>query len=215
MPRPAALPLLLAAGAASVIAACGSGTSATTRRAPSPTPTTTTTTTTATTSAPTSSAGPSSRAARARAAGAAPPCRSGQISVSAGASAAGLGHLGEPLLFQNVGRATCLLRGYPGVALVSPDGRQLQVRRTPSGYLGGLSSAATREPVVPLRPRETASALLEGQGSTVSGKLCPRYGAVKVTPPDQMVASRVARSVSICRPQIHPVVPGSSGRQQS
>ena len=124
-----------------------------------------------------------------------------------------LGHTGEPLLFQNSGRAACSLTGYPGVALVSGGGRQLQVRRTPNGYLGGLLPSATSNPVVRLGPGEKASALLEGEDSTRSGAACPGYVGLLVTPPNQTVTSHIARPVSICDPQIHPVVAGTSGRQ--
>jgi hypothetical protein len=131
-----------------------------------------------------------------------------------GASTAGLGHLGAALLFANTGSRTCTLTGYPGVALSTASGGQRQVRRTPNGYLGGLSPQATAAPVVRLAPRQTASALLEGDASTSAGGPCPDYVALLVTPPNQTVTRRLAKTMSICAAQIHPVVPGTSGRQQ-
>lgn len=205
--------LLLAAGASLALAACDSGSASST---PTTTPTTTTPTTTTTAPAPgptttgTSSTG--GEQPRARAGSRA--CAAGQISVSVGQSNAGLGHLGEPLVFENVGSAACALSGYPGAALAGPGGRQVQARRTPDGYLGGLSPSSAAAPVVRLRPRQTASALLEGEDSTAAGETCPTAAALLVTPPNSTVTSRVARPLSMCDPQIHPVVPGTSGSQR-
>ncbi len=128
---------------------------------------------------------------------------------------AGLGHFGLALLFRNAGSRPCSLTGYPSAALIVAGGRrgQRQVARTPNGYLGGLSATATSVPIVRLAPGQTAAALLEGEDSTGGGKPCPRSTALLVTPPNQTVMVRLARSMSICRPEIHPVVPGTSGRQ--
>jgi Protein of unknown function (DUF4232) len=174
----------------------------------------TTTTTAPTTATGSSTSSPGTVAPRARAAVGSRGCAVGQVSVSVGSSTAGLGHLGEPLLFENVGSVACALSGYPGAAVVGAAGRQVQFRRTPNGYLGGLSLQATSDPVVLLRPHQTASALLEGEDSTPAGASCPRYAALLVTPPNSTLTSRVARALSICDPQIHPVVPGTSGTQR-
>jgi len=213
---------LAAAGAALAVAACGSGhpttsagttTAGTTTAGTQASPTSTTTpSASATTSVSTTATGASGPAARARTASAA--CAAGQVSVSLGQGTAGLGHAGFTLLFTNTGTAPCALTGYPGAALVAAGGRQLQVRRTPNGYLGGLSATAKANPVVRLAPRQAASALLEGLDSTSSGGPCPAYDALLVTPPNSTVTSRLARTVSICRPQVHPVVPGSTGEQR-
>lgn len=217
MGRPRVMSPLLSAGAALAIAACGSGSTTTTRPPTAGTttrPATAGTTPTAPTTAPGSSTStPGTVAPRARAGVSSRGCAAGQVSVSVGSSTAGLGHLGEPLLFENVGSAACALSGYPGAAVVGAAGRQVQFRRTPNGYLGGLSPQATADPVVLLRPHQTASALLEGEDSTPAGVSCPRYAALLVTPPNSTLTSRVARALSICDPQIHPVVPGTSGTQ--
>jgi Protein of unknown function (DUF4232) len=227
MGRPRVAGLLAAAAAAAAIGACGSGAGAgtgsgTTARtaSPSTTPAAPTTTTVTPTAPTVTAAGGSSTSATgtiapsARAGVGSRGCTAGQVSVSVGASTAGLGHLGEPLLFENVGSAACALRGYPGAAVVGQAGRQVQIRRTPNGYLGGLSPQATADPVVLLRPHQTASALLEGEDSTPAGASCPRYAALLVTPPNSTLTSRVARALSICDPQIHPVVPGSTGTER-
>jgi hypothetical protein len=214
-----ALRLLPAAGAALVLAACGSGSGSRPPTAATPTTSASTTpasTTTAAAAAPTSSTASRATATaipQGTAALASRGCRSGQIAVSTGASTAGLGHVGEPLRFENVGAAPCTLHGYPGVALIGSGGRELQLGRTPNGYLGGLSTSAKSDPVIRLRPHQTASALLEGEDSTASGQPCPRYEALLVTPPNLTATARVARPLSICDPQVHPVVGGTSGTQ--
>lgn len=82
--------------------------------------------------------------------------------------------------------------------------------------MGGLSPAAKANPVIRLAPGQTASALLEGQDvNEPDGKPCPSYGTLLVTPPNQTVTVRFTRSLTICQPQIHPVVAGTSGRQGS
>jgi hypothetical protein len=209
---------LAAAAAALVVAACGSGHSTTTHSSTTAAsqPTTTSTTTTAASSstaapATTTSTGTAGPAPRARTASAA--CAPGQVSVSLGPGSAGLGHAGFALLFTNTGSGSCALTGYPGAALVAEGGAQLQVQRTPNGYLGGLAPGAKANPIVRLAPRQVASALLEGLDSTSAGGPCPQYAALLVTPPNSTVTSRLTRTMSICRPQIHPVVPGRSGEQ--
>ena len=204
--------LLLAAGASLALAACGSGSATSTPAStPARTPTTTTSTTRATAPVPTATGTASTGGEQSRARVGSRACAAGQVSVSVGHSNAGLGHVGEPLVFENVGSAACALSGYPGAALVGAGGRQVQARRTPNGYLGGLSQSSTADPVVLLRPRQAASALLEGEDSTAAGGSCPTATALLVTPPNSTVTSRVARPLSMCDPQIHPVVSGVSG----
>jgi hypothetical protein len=77
--------------------------------------------------------------------------------------AAATGHVGLTLLFRNSGSAACTLTGYPGAALLAATGGQLQIARTPQGYMGGLSPRARANPVVRLGPGRSASAILEGE----------------------------------------------------
>jgi hypothetical protein len=186
-----------------------SGAAASTSSAPSATTTASSTAAaTSTTSNPTSSA-PAHAAAAAG-------CSSGQIAVSLGRGGAGAGHVGAPLLFRNTGTATCVLTGYPGAALVKPSGGgQVQAIRTPSGYLGGLGSASGAPPIVRLRPGQTVSALLEGSDVAAGGGACPSYSQLLVTPPNQTVTVRLSRTwSSLCRLEVHPVVPGVSGNRR-
>jgi hypothetical protein len=208
-------------GVAVGLTACGSGTHSTPATTAAPSASTTraattsvTTTAQAQTSTTVSSSASATDQARAARASGSPACRSSQLAVSVGRAGAGLGHVGEPLLFRNTGPATCVLTGYPGVALVKAGAGQVQAIRTPSGYLGGLAPSSTTPPVVQVAPGETISALLEGEdGPTDGSGTCPAYRSLLVTPPNQTVTVRVARPFAVCRPQVHPVVAGTSGRQ--
>ena len=51
------------------------------------------------------------------------PCRDGQLLASAGASGAATGHYAQVIVLRNVSAAACTLRGYPGIQLLSKDGR--------------------------------------------------------------------------------------------
>jgi hypothetical protein len=67
-----------------------------------------------------------------------PPCTNDQLGTSLGKEGAGLGHVGEAIVFTNVSTSACTLHGYPGVAGLDAAGTQImQAGRTPSGYLGG------------------------------------------------------------------------------
>jgi hypothetical protein len=195
------------------LAGCGSSstppTSASTPASASASTSTSTITTTRTASATSSGRG----GASAHAASAA--CASGQISVTAGAGGAGLGHVGVVLRFHSTASFTCTLSGYPGATFVTAGGRDVPARRTRSGYLGGLAPASSLVPVVHVAPGHTVSAYLEGLDSDAAhgGGPCPRYAHLLVTPPNQTVTARMTSPLTtICQPEVHPVVPGTSGR---
>jgi len=131
---------------------------------------------------------------------------------------AATGHVGIMLLFRNSGTTACRLTGYPGAALLAATGRhrRLDIARTPQGFMGGLSPQARASPVVLLKPDRFASAILEGEDfNPKTSAACPQYATLLVTPPNQTVTVRFARSLAICDPEIHPVVAGTSGRQSS
>lgn len=195
---------LLCVAAVAALAGCAS-TSGTTS---------TSTTTTTTTTVKTTSATPSS-ATGVQAHGASSPCRSGQIAVMAGGAGAGLGHVGVVLRFRSTSASTCTLSGYPGATLVTAGGRDLPVRRSRTGYLGGLADASAPVPVVSVWPGQTVSASLEGLDSDPAhgGGSCPRYAHLLVTPPNQTVTVRMASPLrEVCLPEIHPVVAETTGR---
>jgi hypothetical protein len=198
--------LLLGLAAVVLVAGCGSASPAPSTSSTTTSTSTTTTTTTTTTSAPSSGA-----AAHA----ASTACVSGQISVTAGATGAGLGHVGVVLRFRSTASDTCTLSGYPGATLVTAGGRDVPARRTRNGYLGGLAAASALLPVVRVLPGHTVSAYLEGLDSdaTHGGGPCPRYAHLLVTPPNQTVTARMTSPLTtICRPEVHPVVAGTTGR---
>jgi hypothetical protein len=142
-----------------------------------------------------------------------PGCPSGTIAVSAAGAGAAAGHSGIVLLFRNASARVCTLGGYPGAALVSRGGAEVNAVRTPSGYLGGLAAGTAVAPVVRVGPGQTVSALLEGDDASADGGACPLYPDLLVTPPNQTSTSHLTHSVALCSPQIHPVVTGTTGRQ--
>jgi hypothetical protein len=210
----------VAVAAALALSACGSTGSSTSGASGGSSTTTVTRTVTQGTGGPSaaneaSQGNTATAPLRAGAASAGRPCRSSLLEVRAGHTGAGLGHLGMVLLFKNEGRAVCALGGYPGVALVTGSGGELQAKRSPSGYLGGLSGSSHKIPVLEVGPGQTVSALLEGLDSRQPGGTpCPAYRALLVTPPNFTLTTRITRSLQICRPTVHPVVAGSQGRER-
>lgn len=153
----------------------------------------------------------------------APPCRDGQVAVSDSGGGAGLGHEDQVILFTNRSRSSCTLSGYPGVAGLNAQGVQaVQAERTPSGYLGGLQNGTNTPPKVSLAPGQTVSATVEGTDNPVgTATSCPYYPYLLVTPPGFTDSVRVTFTgldtnppgLPGCTPiEVHPVVPGSSGR---
>jgi hypothetical protein len=135
--------------------------------------------------------------------------------VSTGTGGAGLGHVGIPILFTNIGSSECTLYGYPGVATLNQAGQQVvQATRSLSGYLGGLNGTTTI-PTVDLAPDGTASALIESTDNPIGpATSCPTYTSFLVTPPDTTTSVPVTTSLIDCSGiEVHPVVSGSSGSQ--
>ncbi len=199
--------LLLCVAGMAALAGCGSSSATTSSSSTTSTTATTTTTTTTTTTRATSSSPPAHAASTA--------CVSGKISVTAAVGGAGLGHVGVVLRFRSTASDTCTLSGYPGATLVTAGGHNVPARRTRNGYLGGLANASALVPVVHVLPGHTVSALLEGLDSDAAhgGGPCPGYAHLLVTPPNQTVTARMTSPVTaICQPEVHPVVPGTSGR---
>jgi hypothetical protein len=227
------LGLLLAPATALAIAACGSTHTAasaatstrpgSTSRASTPTTTTPTTksTTSATTTPSTSSTAttPATPTTSANSTGSAR-CRSAQLQITERSygpghyTQAALGHSSIVVLFTNRGQSACALVGYPGVAGLNAAGTQVtQARRTPSGYMGGLSAGATAPPVVTLQPNQTASAIVEGTDVPSGNQTtCPTLSGLLVTAPNTTRSVRLPAAPADCSGlQVHPVVPGDSG----
>lgn len=170
----------------------------------------------ATSSAPTTSAStttptPTPRMPATSAARAGGVCTNPDLSVSAGRSRAASGHVGVSVVFRNVSHRACRLFGYPGVAALDSQGRQVaQARRSRDGYLGG--TYLLRAVVVPAGG--FASALVEGSdvpsGSQAS---CTTYSGLLVTPPAQTQSHQLHISFPGCPTiEVHPIVAGVDGR---
>lgn len=73
----------------------------------------------------------------------APPCKATQLSVHAGRTGAAAGNMLEELVFVHTGQTTCLLRGYPLVRALSPDGAQVVLHPVRGTFFGPLVPADT------------------------------------------------------------------------
>jgi hypothetical protein len=145
-----------------------------------------------------------------------PSCTTEELHVSAGKVGAATGHSGFPLFFTNTSSQECQLSGYPGVAGLDGDGRQVvQAQRVPSGFLGGLPGYSGGPlPAIGLSSGETASALVEGDDAPPNGAAaCSAFVAVLVTPPNAVHSVRVDVGVPGCSDlQVHPIVLGTTGQ---
>lgn len=140
-----------------------------------------------------------------------PACNAAQLTLSVHGIQGGAGHAAAVLLFRDRG-TPCSLRGYPSVDGLAANGLVVvRARQTAAGYLGGIRSGSA-PPTVALKTGQTASALLEGlTGPTAGGAACPSYAALLVTPPHQTHSVRLQVSYTLCYPQVHPVLPGTTG----
>lgn len=141
-----------------------------------------------------------------------PECKLADLTVSATGTDGGAGHRLVVLVFTNSGSRTCSMYGYPGVAALDADGKQVaQAKRTLSGYMGGLRG--THMPTVVLQPGHAASAGVEALGFNASdGSACTAYQGLLVTAPDDTVSTHLPWGNDGCSGlEVHPVVPGTSG----
>jgi hypothetical protein len=116
-------------------------------------------------------------------------CRNGQIAVSIQSSYVGAGSAAEELGLQNVSKAACSLRGYPGVAALNLQSHQVaQAERSDTN--GGPPTD------VNLNPGQFAEALI--QGSDGSAQKCGSFTrSFLVTPPNMTQSTEVsAKSTS-------------------
>ena len=146
-----------------------------------------------------------------------PSCTGGQLSTTLGKQGVGLGHVGQVVVFTNVGTSGCTLYGYPGVAGLDAAGTQImQAIRTPSGYLGGLWNAPNGPPpVVALAPGQVASALVEGVDNQVGSMPCVQLSSLLVTAPTTTRSVDLPSDSHECDGlEVHPVVPGTSGAEE-
>jgi hypothetical protein len=134
--------LAAAAGTASLLTACGSGT-------PAATPTKTVTTTATAAGAPAPAATPSTTTPAPTAPAS---CLSSGLQASLGPGQGAAGTLYQVIVLTNTSKSACTLYGYPGVSFVTGPGGTV------------IGAPASRNPLIPdtlitLQPGEAASAL--------------------------------------------------------
>jgi hypothetical protein len=143
-----------------------------------------------------------------------PWCTDAQLTVTAGQENAGAGHIGFPVIFENISGQTCSLYGYPGVAGLNQAGEQAdEAQRVPAGYLGGTVGAP---PFVLLAPGQYGSALVQGTDNPVDGVTsCVSYSGLLVTPPNTTESTQLNIEMPGCSGlQVSPVVNGTTGLEQ-
>lgn len=136
--------------------------------------------------------------------GGAKPCTTRQLAISLGGFVVGLGHIGAPIRFVDMG-GPCSLRGYPTVLAVTLHGHVVaRAGHTPKGYL----TRDLRVRTVALHHGETASAFVEGLNVAFS---CSSYRFLRITPPAASASVQRHPRYRICFPSVHPVVAGRYG----
>lgn len=139
-----------------------------------------------------------------------PACGNAAVKVTATATQGATGHGNLVLRFRNRTSHTCTLYGYPGLDAVTASGHVLaHATRTVSGFTGGSRHGVR---TVVLRPGHYASADVEWLNfHPTTGRSCRFSAAIATTPAGTSHTVRLARSVSVCRLQVHPTVPGRTG----
>lgn len=140
----------------------------------------------------------------------APACGNASLAVSATGEQGATGHGNFVLLFRNKTTHACTLYGYPGLDALSGSGTVLaHARRTLIGFTGGSSDGLQ---TIVVRPGRYASADVEWLNFNPStGGSCRFSHTVAATPANTSHTVHLARSVSVCRLQVHPTVAGRTG----
>jgi len=150
-------------------------------------------------------------------------CQNGQLAVTVLGNGAAAGSVGQVIGFINVSKVACTLTGYPGVAGLDAQGRQVaQAQRQLMGMLGGLANGATAPPAVTLAPGQSASAMVEGTDNPVgTATSCTYFPSLLVTPPNLTQPTKVTIALSgstiagfpgCSGLRVDPVVIGHAGR---
>lgn len=139
-------------------------------------------------------------------------CQGNALGISLRPASPALPHHGYVIEFKNRGSA-CTITGYPGVDGLNAKGhRILSAERTKSGFLGGVASGPI--PKVHLLQGKAASAIVEW---TDLGSPCPRVHSLMITPPNAVnsvvLSPKSLKPQTLCRVQVHPVVPGTTGQK--
>lgn len=134
-----------------------------------------------------------------------PWCGAGVLRAEIGDQQGGAGNVYTTLVLRNVGRVSCLTRGYPGVSLADARGRQIG---------RPASRAAGPKPSIALRPGGTASTVVHTLNPGVGTTNClPSSSFLRVYPPDSYTSLFVRARLSECLGllDVRPLVAGSSG----
>jgi hypothetical protein len=141
------------------------------------------------------------------------------LKVTIGSSGAALGHAGLILVFTNTWPAPCSVQGYPGAGVTDRPGTVvLNATRQLGGYLGGQYRVPAP---VKLAPGTAASTVLEwidfapANGQAPVGANCPGMdgGRLLVTPPNTRQSASFPAPSTVCSAlEVHPLVPGTTGR---
>ena len=138
-----------------------------------------------------------------------PRCSAVGVRIAVGPLVRRSARVARTLRFTNVSQRTCVLRGYPTVTVTSRDGRSVAtIAHTRNGVMGGLSTGTTIPGVV-VTPGQTASSLVEAVWSPGS---CSSYTHLRVVAPGGQVSVLPYGLGSCGRLEVHPVVPGTTGR---
>jgi Protein of unknown function (DUF4232) len=140
----------------------------------------------------------------------APACGNNSLAVTATAEQGATGHGNFILLFKNKTLHSCTLYGYPGLDALNAAGAVIaHAKRTLTGFTGGSTQGLQ---TILVRPGRYASADVEWLNfNPTTGGTCRFSHSVAATPANTSHTVHLARSVSLCRLQVHPTVAGKSG----
>ncbi|MDQ1735001.1 MAG: hypothetical protein QOH56_1252 [Pseudonocardiales bacterium] len=118
------------------------------------------------------------------------------------------------LSLTNFSDRACAVEGYPSVAGVSAGGALVNAHTELSGPSGRGVQDSTAPPVVVLDPGQTASAAMDSADETPAGgpTLCTTLVTVRIGLPTGEPVGRRPIDLRVCDFQVHPFVPGTSGR---
>ncbi|MBV9820663.1 MAG: DUF4232 domain-containing protein, partial [Actinobacteria bacterium] len=145
-------------------------------------------------------------------------CTDDQLSITGSWLPApdGVTTAGFLLVYRNHSPVPCALGGLPH-ALVSDAAHPTptEAAGTANGPLGGLITGR-EEPVLVLFDTVVGSAVVEWSVDQQSASRCWTSATVTATPPDGLsTVADLGTQPLVCDPQVHPVVYGSTGRQQT
>jgi hypothetical protein len=139
-----------------------------------------------------------------------PACGNTSLAVTATAEQGATGHANFVVLFRNKTLHSCTLFGYPGLDALNASGDVIaHAKRTLTGFTGGSTQGLQ---TILVRPDHYASADVEWMNfNPTTGGSCRFSHSVAATPANTSHTVHLARSVSLCRLQVHPTVAGKSG----